>query len=128
MKTVKWFVEFHYPGLMLGDSSEEEYTGPVEPKDVAFADNSYAFTIWKRTDIEEDGETFKGERSVVGKRYYYHPDSRITSLEEMKTGSVPGVTEILLSNMRINKWDSVIWTRLGNWPQPYDAERMEVLS
>ena len=35
---------------------------------------------------------------------------------------------ILLSNMRCNEWPSVIYTRWGNWPQPFDAEKIRVLA
>jgi len=35
---------------------------------------------------------------------------------------------ILLSNMRCNGWPSVIYSRWGNWPQPFDATKVVVLS
>jgi hypothetical protein len=30
--------------------------------------------------------------------------------------------------MRCNKWPSVIYSRWGNWPQPYEAGKCEVLA
>ena len=34
--------------------------------------------------------------------------------------------ETLLNNMKWNDWPSVVYTRWGNWPQPYDAESMVI--
>jgi hypothetical protein len=29
--------------------------------------------------------------------------------------------------MECNGWKQMVWTRWGNWPQPFEPERMEVL-
>ena len=39
----------------------------------------------------------------------------------------PRATPILISNMECNDWKQIIWTRWGNWPQPFDPATAEVL-
>jgi len=58
---------------------------------------------------------------------YYHPGSTITSLDQVKAGKTPGsIGHALIGNMECNNWDAVIWTRWGNWPQPFDAAKHEI--
>jgi hypothetical protein len=58
---------------------------------------------------------------------YYHPDSKVLTEAEIAAKGDPR-DSILLSNMRCNKWPSVIYSRWGNWPQPYEAGKCEVLA
>jgi hypothetical protein len=97
----------------------------TDPRAVQWPANAYAFTIHQRDDVTVDGKVYRGEAEQVGPMYY-HPDSVIEDLEQVKANPLAG--QILIDNMRINHWPQIIWTRWGNWPQPFDAERMEVLS
>ncbi|MBE3138868.1 MAG: hypothetical protein IMZ63_03525, partial [Actinobacteria bacterium] len=58
-------------------------------------------------------------------KLYYHPDSKITTIAEVRC--MQGDNKTLLKNMECNKWDKMIWSRWGNWPQPYDSKTVEII-
>ena len=112
------------PGSFVAETWIKDYTKLPQPQEVEIPENAYAFEIYQREDIVEGGKTYKGDAIQIGKTYY-HPDSLVTNLEETKNHK--NASDILIRNMECNKWENVIWTRWGNWPQPYNAENMEVL-
>lgn len=123
-KHTSYYVIFMEPGTFVSESWKRDVDGP-DPRAVKWPDNAYAFTLFKREDVTVDGKVYQGEPEQIGK-LYYHPDSVIQTYEEAQAN--PKATRILLTNMRINRWPQIIWTRWGNWPQHYEPESMEVLS
>jgi len=96
----------------------------IIPKDMKFPKNAYAFEIYEQENIVDGEKVFIGEAKRIGPMYY-HPDSKIETLAQVKGN--PNASKTLISNMECNKWDKVIWTRWNNWPQPYKKGRMKIL-
>ena len=116
-------VTFLYPGAFCADTSTVEVQS-LDPSAVVWPERAYAFTLHQRQEITCDGQVFKGETTQIGPTYY-HPDSKVESLDEVKLN--PKATSILISNMGCNGWTHIIWSRWGGWPQPFDASKMEIL-
>jgi hypothetical protein len=121
---MRYWIKFYAPGSFTANVWIIECEELPKPEEVEIPENAYAFEIYKREDIEKDGKIYKGEAKQVGKQYY-HPDSEVTTLEEVRKH--PKTTDILISNMECNKWDSVIWTRWGNWAQPFNKEKISIV-
>lgn len=120
---------FHFPGLVVGESVSHESTMPIDPAKVEWPENAYAFSIGERIDVHDGSEVFKGEHRQIGP-VYYHPDSVVQTVEDVEAGrglARNKKTDILLINMRGNGWDRVVWSRWGNWPQPYDPDKHQIL-
>jgi hypothetical protein len=118
------YVRFLSPGSFVAN----DWTVPVDsadPRAVVWPENAYAFTLHERVDVMDGLETFKGEAKQLGPTYY-HPASKVKTQEEVEANGDPR-NSILLNNMRCNKWPSVIYSRWGNWPQPYEAGKQVVL-
>ena len=124
----KWWVEFFSPGLIVAETSCRDCKVNTKPEEVKWPRSGYAFVLKEREDIVYDGKTYEGAVKQVGPMYY-HPDSTIETLEQVrsKRDSDNTLDRILLLNMESNKWDKIIWTRWGNWPQPYDSKQMKIL-
>lgn len=119
------YVRFLSPGSFVAN----DWTMPVDsadPRAVKWPENAYAFTLHERVDVMDGPDTFKGEAKQIGP-VYYHPDSRILTQAEIAAKGAPR-DRVLLCNMRCNEWPSVIYSRWGNWPQPYDAGKCEVVA
>ena len=123
-KVTTRFVRFYTPGLIVAETQTAD-VATLDPMAVAWPDNAYAFTLHERDDVVDGGETYRGEARQVGPMYY-HPESRVMTAEEIAARNDP-TDRILLSNMRGNQWPRVVYSRWGNWPQPYDAEKCVVL-
>ena len=122
-KELKRFVTFMAPGAFVGECWTQDVES-ADPMAVEWPDNAYAFTMHEREDVV-DGETrYTGTAAQVGPMYY-HPDSKVETLEEVLRNPKRGPA--LVSNMKCNGWDSVIWTRWGNWPQPFEGGKATVL-
>lgn len=113
-KVTKRFARFWYPGLMFGESTDQEI-GDKDINSLKFPEHAYAFQIIERQDVVEGTKVYKGEEKVSG--FYYHADSKVETIEELKRN--PKASEILISNMKNNKWDKIVWSRFGNWPQNF---------
>lgn len=122
-KTIRYFVEFWYPGSFVAESSTSE-TKIIDPHKIEWPKNAYSFVLYKREDIIDNNKTYKGELEQLGPTYY-HPDSIVETLDQVKQNHPK--EKILISNMECNKWDSIVWSRWGNWPQPFDTKKTEVL-
>ena len=119
-----YIVRYYDNGRILADSEVEEVGSP-DPRKVVWG-NCYAFYIYQQDCIvDEHGVEFKGQPKNSSK-LYYHPDSYIESLEQVKLN--PMATRILISNMSSNNWQQIIWNRYGRWPQPYDPLKSEILT
>lgn len=120
----KWIVEFFTPGSFCSDTWEKEYDKEIKPESVKWPDNAYAFCVYRQDCVENNGKKFYAKREQIGKMYY-HPDSQITNIEQTTKHS--NATSTLINNMKRNGWDNMIWTRWGNWPQPYNKNKMLIL-
>jgi len=125
MKKVKeYWIVFYSPGTIVANTWSKDIEKPVKPENVEWPDNAYAFELCERENIIENDETYKGK--VIKSKMYYHPNSKLSTLKEIKaTNDRRDAT--LIRNMENNNWNRVIFTRWGNWPQPYKPEEMEVI-
>ena len=124
MKTErKQWVKFFCPGLICGEDWNVD-TDHVDPSKVEWPDNAYAFQFYGREDVINDDKRFKGDAESIGPMYY-HPDSKVETLAEVKKN--PDAGRCLASNMECNDWDAVVWSRWGNWPQPFEKDTMVIL-
>jgi len=118
------YARFLAPGSFVAN----EWTRPVDtlaPEAVAWPENAYAFTLHERVDVLDGTDTFTGNPQQVGPMYY-HPDSKVLTQADVAAKNDPR-DSTLLSNMRCNEWDTVIYSRWGNWPQPFDAGKAQIL-
>ena len=118
------YVRFLSPGSFCAN----DWTVPTDSADplaVEWPENAYAFTMHERVDVIDGPETFKGKENQIGP-VYYHPDSRLLTAAEIAAKGDPR-DSILLYNMRCNNWPTAIYLRWGNWPQPYEADKVRVL-
>jgi len=119
----RYCMTFWSPGTIVGESWTADVDEFPEPAAIQWPERAYAVQFCEQTVAEANGETLRGTLRSIGP-LRYHPDSVVTTLAE--TERHPNATAILLDNMRTNNWDAVIWTRWGNWPQPWNAARMEI--
>jgi hypothetical protein len=119
------FVRFYAPGSFVANDWEQAVETSLNPHDVKWPDNAYAFTLHERVDVFDGPEKFTGAVRQIGP-IYYHPDSKVMTEAEIAAKGDPN-NRILLANMRCNRWPSVIYSRWGNWPQPYEADKVRVL-
>lgn len=122
-KELKRFVTFLAPGSFLAENWSRDVDS-LDPYAIEWPNNAYAFTLHEREDIVDGDARFTGKARQIGPTYY-HPDSTIETLDEVKANPKAGA--VLVSNMQINRWDRVVWSRWGNWPQPYKDGEVKVL-
>lgn len=118
-----YFVVFWAPGSFFGESWTSEVKTP-DPMAVKWPDNAYSFTMHEREDVVDGDTRFRGDSIQVGPAYF-HPDSKVETLTQVKKN--PKSTPTLIENMRCNKWEAVVWSRWGNWPQPFEKGKAVVL-
>lgn len=121
-KVTKRFARFWSPGSFTAETFTRE---GVEKDSVEWPDNAYAVSFHERDYVIDGAETYVGAERQIGPTYY-HPDSKVETLEEVKLN--PNATRILISNMECNRWERMIWSRWGNWPQPFDASKHAILA
>jgi len=121
---IKRWVKHWTPGIIVGESVNVSIKH-TNPHEIIWPKDSYAFEIYEREDIIMGGKKFKGKPQRIGK-LFYHPDSKIETIKQVMKN--PNTGPCLVSNMKTNKWNRIIWTRWGNWPQPYNEKEMEILS
>jgi hypothetical protein len=122
-KETIYYARFISPGAFFA----EDWTKPLEspdPRKVEWPENAYAFSIHKREDVIDGDKRYEGKPEKVGP-LYYHPESYIQTLDEVRTN--PQASRILISNMECNKWAQIIWTRWNNRPQPFNADGVQIL-
>lgn len=122
-KSTAYYATFFGQGTFVAETWKADLTSD-NPFSVKWPENAYAFTIHRRDDVTVDGKVYRGEPQQIGPMYY-HPDSKVEDLGEVTAN--PRATEVLIDNMRINEWPLLIWTRWGTWPQPFDADAMQIL-
>lgn len=122
-KETVYFATYWAPGPFFAESWTRDVDGD-DPGKVPWPENAYCFTLHKRTDVVDGDHRYKGEPKQVGPRYY-HPDSKVETLAEVKRN--PDATDTLIRNMENNKWEKIVWSRWGNWPQTFDEKHDCVL-
>lgn len=125
LRVVKRFVTFMCPGSFVGEQYSRDVGPDFNQFDMDWPDDAYAFTLNERVDVVDGSETFNGKSAQIGP-IYYHPDSKVETLDEIRVNP-KAQRGCLIENMVCNKWDLIVWSRWGNWPQPFDAEKMCVL-
>lgn len=123
-KRTVYYVTFTAPGAFVAESWKREVSSP-DPHKVEWPGNAYAFTMHKREDAIDGDTVYIGQPQQIGPTYY-HPDSKVETLAEVRLNQK--ATPILISNMECNRWSHIIWSRWGNWPQPFDPAESEVLA
>lgn len=123
-KDIVHYVEFFSPGAFFGESWTVDIKD-IDPKGIKWPANAYAFQIYEREDVVEGKKRYEGTPIKVGPMYY-HPNSKVESLDEVRRN--PKASKTLISNMKSNEWSHIIWSRWGNWPQPFDSKHHKVLS
>lgn len=127
MRTIKHFITYRYPGLIVGESSTEEI-GHRVASDVEPPEGAFAFQFFDKIYVSAtDDEGNKFERLVedgANRSKSYYPGGEVFTVEQVKEWE--GDWKILISNMEINKMPKVVRTRRGN-VQSFDPERQELL-
>jgi hypothetical protein len=123
-KQMVYWLTFVSPGSFVANESSVMVGALPDPQDVSFPESAYAFTMHRREDVIDGDKEYRGKAEQVGPTYY-HSDSKIETLAEVRKN--PRASRILVSNMECNRWPSIIWTRWGNWPQPYEPGKATIL-
>lgn len=124
--STEFIVVYFYAGTICANTSEKLFNSREEITSAEWPNGVYAYKLYQQ-DIVQDtdtGKLYRGDRTEVDGKIHYHPDSKVETLEQVRSN--PKATEILISNMECNGWDSIVWTRYGNWPQPVDDETMRI--
>ncbi|ULQ47438.1 hypothetical protein JN531_003940 [Flagellatimonas centrodinii] len=122
-KITERFATFYSPGLLFAETSTVAVNS-LDPLAVKWPNTAYAFTLHEREDVVDGDSRFTGTARQIGPTYY-HPDSKVETLAEVRA-SRPNAN-VLISNMESNRWDKIIWSRWGNWPQPFEDGKAVVL-
>ena len=112
--TDKLYVEIYYPGIIVSETSRR----PVKEKNPkAFAKkldkNAFAFRYLTVTEakVSGEGKAVLKEKYFPGK-YLIGKKMTVADIEKLKPAES---YRILLSNMKINGWDTVVQCRPGNF-------------
>ena len=122
--STEFIVVYFYAGTICANTSEKLFNSREEITSAEWPNGVYAYKLYQQ-DIVQDtdtGKLYRGDRTEVDGKIHYHPDSKVETLEQVRHN--PNATGILISNMECNGWDSIVWTRYGNWPQPFYTETM----
>lgn len=117
--SVKHYVTYYLPGTFF----DEDETRSIPRRDVKLAlkrvpKGVFAFEFWSRTEVKDGGEKLVGPAKDRSPRYYI--GGTVMTADDVKRDVEDN--DILLSNMRINKWPLVIRTSAGNI-QPFEKGR-----
>lgn len=124
-KITRHWAHFFHPGVFVSEYSTRDLPEETRPELIEWPNSAYAMQLWRRTDIvDDDDQEYLGKPEKVGK-LCYHPDSKVESVEEVRGN--PNATPTLVRNMECNQWEYVVWSRNGDWPQPFDPEKCTVL-
>ena len=118
-------VEFFYCGALF-DESDTRVVKTKDPEKVVVPEYAFAFSFYDVTEQEatlEDGRAIKYTESKNDDKVYY-PGARVMTEKEI-VKEIPD-SNILVSNMKANKWPKVIKTRMGNF-KPYDPDRTIII-
>jgi hypothetical protein len=124
--TRRW-LRFLSPGSFVANERDVDVEATFDPATsrVDWPQSAYAFDVFEQQSVVVGGKEFKSAAVRVGKQYWHH-DSRIYAVEDLE--AMKAASPILLSNCRCNGWKHVIFSRFGNWPQPYESKDIELLT
>ena len=116
MNETMHYVTYYFPGILF----PEESSKPVPGRDVQAAarsapEGAFAFTFHDTvtTTATVDGQEVALSSRPMNKTGRYYIDAQPFTADEV--AALPGDHEILLSNMRANRWDTMLRCRAGNW-------------
>jgi len=105
---VKHYIEFIYPGAFFSESNIKEVNNR-NPKSVEIPNTAFGFRFMDREEVElKSGEILKGDFKNISGWYY---EGKKMTLEDVEK-EMPD-ENILIGNMILNKWDSIIWTKFN---------------
>jgi hypothetical protein len=122
-KEIKKWVKFRTPGSFCAEDWNRDVDS-FDPSKIVWPDNAYCFQFYTREDVVDGDKRYEGKAESVGP-LYYHPESKIETLSQVKAN--PKAGRCLVGNMECNGWTHIIWSRWGNWPQPFRKGETEVL-
>jgi len=125
MRTSTEFIAvYFYAGTICANTSETVFNSLEEVTLADWPNGAYAYKLYQQDSVMDagKGKAYRGDRTEVDGKVHYHPDSKVETIEQVRNN--PKASEILISNIERNGWDSIVWTRYGNWPQPFDKETM----
>lgn len=121
------YISFFHPGIFVADQSTIQLNGIMDfdPRKIDWPESAYACRLFERFDVIDGSAVFRGEPHQIGP-VYYHPDSKVETIDEVRANI--NSTFTLISNMQRNGWKLIVWSRWGNWPQPFDPDKDMVIS
>lgn len=108
-----YYVTYHSPGAFFAENSKIEVPNHDMKVILKKSENAYSFTLTKKTVFIKDGVPFS---SPEWGAITYFIDAEIFTLAEVKKQFLD--SKILISNMEINGYDSIIKTNCG-WFLPF---------
>jgi hypothetical protein len=113
------YVKFLFPGSFWPEEQSKKISSRDEKFDIP--KECFAYEFYDREEGELNGELVYGEIKNKSGRHYFGEVLTAKEVEEKYPDS-----RILLTNMRVNNWETVVRTRRGNF-QPL-AENDVVLN
>lgn len=124
-RSTRHFIRFFSPGMIVANTKMVRVDGGrPDPETVEFPDGAYAFEIVEQDVVTDGDDEFLGASKSIGP-VYYHPDSKIETLDEVRQNH-PDET-ILISNMETNGYDRIVFSRDGHWAQFFDPDKAAIL-
>lgn len=111
------YVEFLYAGSFTADYRTEE-VGHADPALIEVPDGAYAFRFFDIREIDDGGTVLRSDR--LNKSMTFYPDGVLATVEQAR--EMPN-SQILVSNMEGNGWPAVVFSRYGNFPQPFNPAK-----
>jgi hypothetical protein len=120
---VKQYVEFYYPGIFMSETNTKEVATRCVAE-LEIPDECFGFCFFEKQEIVFEGEKLVGKpRNHSG---IFYPGGVLYSVGELMAKNQNGKYDILISNMKCNKWDLVVETRKGNF-QPFYEDKDVIL-
>ena len=120
--TTRHFVTFFYAGRVVADSQTEEIRH-ADPSAVVVPARSYAFRLHDIREItDDDGVVLRSD--LLNRSKTFWPGGVLKTLDEVRREQG---SRILVENMECNGWPSVVFSRFGSWPQPFDPATAEII-
>lgn len=119
---IKHYVQYEMPGSFFAETSTIEV--PERRVDIAKSrapENAYAFEFYsvREPDFEWNEEHFDVIPRAFDRSNKHYLGGSVLTQENVERENTDGRYDILLSNMRGNRWDRVIRTPFGN-TQPFE--------
>lgn len=115
---IKTYIEFCYPGLLCSETSIRVVAGREKPTEIP--KTSFGYRFFDREEIEKDAETLKGESKNYSHWTYFGEIYTRDRVEIEKPNQ-----KILITNMRDNNIDRVVFTKFGQAIPLFDGDIVE---